>query len=268
MTPPRFLAGVLAALLSVALVCLAPAHAVAPAGDPLVTTVTGACAGGPGRLSLAVHPTAGGRVRVEISARGLAEGSRWTGQVDQEIVSGRIRQKDFRTVAVDGGWTVATRFPAPKDPEAFVFFYVDAQERDDRGHRCSLVSLSASWAGSGLAECNRRQLSIVLSAYERNDGSTVVGSLIFGAHPDSRWHLTLTATGASSRQEVNFSDFANKGAAVRSRVVLTGIEDPRLRLVARNTDQGRCFIGLNPPNVTTDAPMTLKGLGKLSALTR
>jgi hypothetical protein len=67
---------------------------------------------------------------------------------------------------------------------------------------------------------------------------------------------------------VDFSDLANKGAAVRSRVVLTGIEDPRLRLVARNTDQGRCFIGLNPPNVTTDAPMTLKGLGKLSALTR
>jgi hypothetical protein len=52
---------------------------------------------------------------------------------------------------------------------------------------------------------------------------------------------------------------------VRSRVVHTGLQDPRVRVVASNEDYGRCFIKLNPPNAsTTDAPLTLRGLNRLS----
>lgn len=263
----RFLAGALGAVLSVALVGSATALAVAPGGDPLATSVTGACAGGPGRVSLTVHPPTDGSYRVVVAARGLAEGSRWT--VDLIKVSQTSqRYRDFRRVAVDGGWMVATRFPAPAESEDDVYFDLRAGERGDRRHSCLVLNSPASPV-AGLAECNNQRLDIVVLARQRDDGSTVVRFFIEGARPDSRWHLTLTATGAASRQVVEFEDRASsREGVVRSRVVITGVEDPRLRLVASNKDQGRCFIGLDPPNDRTDAPLTLRGLDKLNALTR
>jgi hypothetical protein len=39
--------------------------------------------------------------------------------------------------------------------------------------------------------------------------------------------------------------------------------DPRLRLVASNKDQGRCFIRLDPPSVTSEASLTPSGLDQL-----
>jgi hypothetical protein len=267
MRSSRFLPGVLATLLFVALVGLAPAQAVALAADPQATTVAGACAGGPGRLSVTVHPPAAGRYRVEVTGRGLAEGSRWTVGVFQEGET-QGGGKDFRRVAVAGGWTVMTRFPAPADPKEFVYFSVDAKERGDRHHRCSLLNVPSSPV-VGVADCNNQRLDIAVLLRQRDDGSTVVRSFIVFARPDSRWHLTLTATGAAGRQVVDFDDRADRReGGVASRVVINGVEDPRLRLVASNKDQGRCFIGLNPPNVTNDAPLTMQGLGKLSALTR
>jgi hypothetical protein len=261
----RFLAGVLAALLSVALVGGSPAQAVAPGSHPLATTVTGACAGGSGRVSLTVHPLTDGSYRVLVAARGLAEGSRWT--VDLIKVSQTSeRYKDFRRVAVDSRWTVEARFAAAAAPEDDVYFDLRAGERGDRRHRCRVFNSPASPV-AGLAECNNQRLDIVVLARQRNDGSTVVRFFIEGARPDSRWHLTLTATGAASRQVVEFEDRASsREGVVRSRVVITGVENPRLRLVASNKDQGRCFIGLDPPNTMTDAPLTLQGLRKLGAL--
>ena len=263
MRTPRLLAGVLAALLSVALVGAAPTQAVA-LGDPSATTVTGACTGGPGRVSLVVHPTAGGRYVVEVNTRGLAEGSRWTGQVSQRG-DAEARTRDFRRVAVDGGWTVVTRFPATAGSDDDVFFGVDARERGDRGHHCYVLNSPASPV-AGLAECNKLGIEIVVLAHEREDGSTAVRSLIFDVRPNSRWHLTVTATGAAGRQVVDFDDRAGRRQGlVRSRVVHTGLQDPRVRVVASNEDYGRCFIKLNPPNAsTTDAPLTLRGLNRLS----
>jgi hypothetical protein len=76
----------------------------------------------------------------------------------------------------------------------------------------------------------------------------------------------VTATGAAGRQVVDFDDRAGRRQGlVRSRVVHTGLQDPRVRVVASNEDYGRCFIKLNPPNAsTTDAPLTLRGLNRLS----
>lgn len=208
---------------------------------------------------------AGGRYVVEVTARGLAEGSRWIVQVDQADDDGG--PEDFRRAAVDGGWKVLTRFQASTDPEDDLFFILGARERGDRGHRCSVLNSQASPV-AGLAQCNNRGLDIVLISRERDDGSTAVRSIIFDVHPDSRWHLTLTATAAAGRQVVDFHDRADRReGVVDSRVVLTGVEDPQLRMVAGNKDQGRCFIGLDPPAATTDAPPTptLKGLDKLRA---
>jgi hypothetical protein len=259
----RFLAAALAPLLSAALVGGSPAYAVAPPGDPLATTVVGACSGGPGRASLAVRPTAGGGYRVEVAARDLAEGSRWTVSVVKAAADGRF--KDFRRVAVGGGWTVATRFPAPADPDDGVYFFLDAQKRRDDGHRCVVFNSPAAPV-AGQAECNHRRLNVVLLAHERDDGSTLVRSFIFGVRPGSHWHLTLTATGATERQRVDFDDRAGGRAnSVRSRVVLTGVPDPRLRLVASNKDQGRCLIGVDPPSETPDASLTLHGFRELSS---
>jgi hypothetical protein len=263
----RFLAGALAALLSVALLGTPPAQAVALAGDPLATTVTGACAGGPGRVSLTVHAPAAGRYRVEVTGRGLAEESRWTVGVFQEGET-QGGGKDFRRVAVAGGWTVVTRFPVPADPKDFVYFSVDTRERGDRRHRCSLLSVPSSPA-VGVADCNNRRLDIALLVRQRDDGSTVVRSFIVFARPDSRWHLTLTASGAAGRQVVDFDDRASRREDfVGSRVVINGVDNPRLRLVASNKHQGRCFIRLDPPNATTDAAQTSRGFRELSTLTR
>ena len=258
----RFLAAALASLLSVALVGGSPAYAVAPAGGPLSTTVVGACSGGPGRVSLAVQPTAGGGYRVEVTARSLAEGSRWAVSVVK--VAADARFKDFRRVAIGGGWTVATRFPAPADPDDGLYFFLDAQKRRDDGHRCVVFNSPAAPV-AGQVECNHRRLNVALLAHQRDDGATVVRSFIFGARPDSHWQLTLTATGAAERQVVDFDDRAGTRAnSVRSRVVLTGVHDPRLRLVASNKDQGRCLIGVDPPSETPDTSLT-HGFRKLSS---
>ena len=262
----RFHTGLLAAIVCFALVVFTPAQAGATVADPLATTVSGACSGGPGRLSLTVHPPAAGRYRVEVTAQGLTEGSRWTGQVGQEGDSGSSRDKGFRRVAVDGGWTVETQFPAAGDAEqGEVLFAVSAGERRDRGHNCFVLNKPTSPV-VGFAECHQRRV-IALLTRELDDGSTLIRSYVAFARPNSRWHLKLTAVGTGSRQVVEFDDRAGSGSgAVLSRVVITGVKDPRLRLMATNESGRRCFIAVNPPHGTTDAPLTLKGLGGLRAL--
>lgn len=264
MRPFRSLAGVFAALLSLALVSLVPAQAVAPDAGPLATTVSGACYGGPGRLSLTVNPPTAGKYQVEVTARGVAEGSRWRVNLDKEGTGSRY--KDFRRVAVNGSWTVQTQFSAPGatgDDE--VFFFVDAGDRGSRTYACFLFNIPTSPV-VGLSPCNNPRRSIVLFARELDDDSTLVRSIVFEARPDSRWHLKLTATGLASRQVVEFDDLAGKRRAVTSRIVISGVKDPRLRMVATSENGGSCRIGLNPPNVTTDAPLKLQGLAKLGAL--
>ena len=257
----RVLVGVLAVLLVMTLAGSPSAHARVPGGDPRATTVSGACAGGPGRLSVTVHPPAAGEVRVELTARGLVEGSRWAVDVVQEGEE-TSRGKAFRRVAVDGRWTVTTQFPAFADPEQ-TFFSGSARERGDRGHNCLVLTTGA--AAVGASTCNSNRTLVLLVARERDDGATAVRSLIFGARRDSRWRLTLTATGAASRQVVEFDDRATRGGLVRSRVVFTGVRDPRLRLVASNGGRGRCFISLDPAHVTTDTPLRRPGLDRLIA---
>lgn len=159
--------------------------------------------------------------------RGLAEGSRWAVHVGQRGGDTVAEPNELRRVAVDGKWTVATRFPAPADPEDDSYFVGFAQERRDGTHGCVVFNSPASPA-AGLAQCNARP-RIVMSACERHDGSTLVRSVVFGVRRDSRWHLTLTATGAAGGQVLNFDDRAGRrGELVRSRVVITGVEDPRL----------------------------------------
>jgi hypothetical protein len=220
-------------------------------------------------VSLTVHPpTPDGTYQVEATARRLKNGSRWVVRMDEEATGGG--DKEFRRKAVGGSWTVVTEFPSPAaDDGDEVLFQVSANKRNAPRYRCFLLASPASPVG-GLAECNKKtEALIVLVARELDDGSTLVRSSVFEVRPDSRWHLKLTAIGAASRQVVEFDDRATKPEnAVTSRVVITGVDDPRLRLVASIKDQGRCFIGLDPPNVTMDAPLTLQGLRKLSALTR
>jgi hypothetical protein len=194
----------------------------------------------------------------------MAEGSRWTGQLFTLGTDTEAGYKDFHRVAVDGGWTVTGRLPAAADFRENVFFG-EAQRRGDRADRCIVVTQLSPAVGASAS--NRRRPQITLVVRER-DGSTVVDSYIFGARRDSRWHLTLTAAGVASRQVVEFDDRADRRDVVTSRVVLNGVDDPRLRMVASNKDQGRCFIRFDPQNVTTDAPLTLRSLGKVRALTR
>jgi hypothetical protein len=255
----RRLVGVLAAVLVLGVV---PAHAEAPAEDPRATAVTGACFGGPGRLSLTVHPpaAAGGRYQVDVTARRLVDGSRWVIGLAQEANDEGGAEKDFRRVAEGGGWTVAAEFPSPA-ASGEVVFYVSAYEHGARRHGCYVLNSPASPVG-GLSLCNNPRRGVVMLARERDDGSTLIRSILFNVGPDSRWHLELTATGAASRQVVEFDDRAGKRGYVWSRVVIEGVKDPRLRLVATNQKGGRCFLRLNPANVTTDAPLKLRGIAK------
>jgi hypothetical protein len=61
---------------------------------------------------------------------------------------------------------------------------------------------------------------------------------------------------------VEFDDQAGKRGNVGSRVVIEGVKDPRLQLVATNGNGGRCLLSLNPANVTTDAPLKLGGIAE------
>jgi hypothetical protein len=252
----------LAGAFLVALVGLAPVQAVAPVADPLATTVTGACYSGPGRVSLRVHPPApDGSYQVQTTARGLEEGSRWVVHLE-EADDGE--HKRFRRVAVDGSWTVTTRFPGPAHEDDEALFAVSALERGDRSHGCFLYNLPTGPV-FGLSLCNYHEWFIAMLTRELDDGSTLVRSSISpttSRRLDPHWHLKLTATGAASRQVVEFDDRPGKHGNVGSRVVITGVKDPRLRLVATPDTKAPCRIGLNPPNVTTDAPLKLDGLLK------
>jgi hypothetical protein len=175
------------------------------------------------------------------------------------------QDKAFSRVAFEGSWTVTTRFPAPApEDDDEVLFQVSATERGDRSHGCFLYN-SPARPVAGLSTCNNPKQIIGMLARELDDGSTLVRSFIFandGSRLDSHWHLKLTATGAASRQVVEFDDRPGKRGNVGSRAVIAGVKDPRLRMVAIS-DKGRsCLIGLNPANVSTDAPLKLDGLLK------
>ena len=111
MRSSRFLAGVLVALFCVALVGNAPVHATPAAVDPRATTVTGACSGGPGRMSVTVHPPAAGEYRVEVTVRGLAEGSRWAVHVGQRGATPSLNPTSFAVsrLTASGRWRRASR---------------------------------------------------------------------------------------------------------------------------------------------------------------
>ena len=243
------MAGVFAAVLSLALVGMAPAPALAPVSGPLTTTVSGACSGGPGRLSVTTHPPANREYRVEITARGFVDGTRWRGVVAD------AQSKIFRRVAVDGGWTVDLMLPnpPPSDDEGNdVDPVVRAWERGNRSHECEIWITPAPREGAatwGETLCNSRTRYITLSARKLENGSTRVSGYVDGP-PDAKWHLKMAATGASSRQVVEFELRANRGGNVQASATFTGVEDPRLRFVAANEDRGRCFVGLDPANTT------------------
>jgi hypothetical protein len=153
-------------------------------------------------VSFTVHPPADGTYQVEITARGLPDGSRWLvmSAADNTLLG------TFRRVAVDGGWTIATQAPAPRNPDnVTTYFEVGARERGDRGHSCSIYGPSSPILGA--ATCESRLIDISLLYREQEDGSMLLRSRLF-ARPDSRWHLTLTASGVASHQVVEFDDWA------------------------------------------------------------
>jgi hypothetical protein len=155
-----------------------------------------------------------------------------------------------------------TKFPASANHEqGEAFFGGFARERGNRHHVCFLLGSPTF----GVSTCNNDRAFVALSIRERDDGSTMVETLVVGVRRDSRWRLRLSATGAASRQVVDFDDHDTGGGIVESRVVFTGVQDPRLRLVASNKDQGRCLIGLDPANATTDAPLKMQSLDRLIA---
>jgi hypothetical protein len=225
----RLRAGLLAAVVAITLVGLPAVPAAGGVADPLATTVAGGCVGGPGRVSLTVHPPAapGGSYRVQVTARRLEEGSRWVVQLSKEDEDGGT--EEVRRIAVEGGWTVTTRFPThAADDGDQTRFRLWANERVTGFYACHLL-ISPARPVSGMAPCKNRQRHIVMLTRELDDGSVLVRSIVAAVRPDLRWHLKLTATGAETRQVVDFDARAGKRGDVRSRVEINGVEDPRLR---------------------------------------
>lgn len=258
----RLTTGALAALLSLTSIGFAPARAVAPVAHPSATTVTGACYGGPGKVSFEVIPrSAAEQYEVEVTARGLDEGSRWLIDLDLETSAGG-GSRDYRREAVNGGWSIRARFAAPDSDADEVVVYLSAYARGSASHACFLLNIPTSPVAAGVSTCNNPRRSVALTARELADGSTVVRPYVFEVRRDSRWHLRLTATGSGSRQVVDFDASARKGA-VTSRVTLTGVENPRLKLIASSRTGGTCRMGFNPPDVASGASLMPRDLAKL-----
>jgi hypothetical protein len=255
MDPCRRRVGVIAALVVCGLLGVVPAHAGAVASDPLATTVTGACYGGPGFMSLTVHPSVDGTRQVNLTARRFADGSRWAIAIGIDSDSGQDPpDQEFRRVAVDGRWTVTTQFTASSDDE--VIFLGFARERGAHRHGCLVLTSPAAPEGGLSYSCNsgvRLDRLAGMLARVRDDGSVLVRTFLLGVRPESRWHLTVAATGAGSRQVVDFDDQAGQQGTVSSRVVVEGVTDPRLWLTLSGASGDRCVIGLNPADVTTGA---------------
>ena len=248
-------ASVIAAAVAYGLLGVGPVHAAVAPSDPLATTVTGACYGGPGFVSLTVGAPVDGTRAVSLTGRGFEEGSRWAITLGMENYDGPDRpDREFRRAAVDGRWTVTTRFKAAADNE--VVFEGLAEERGARRHGCFVLTSPAAPVG-GIAESCKRSVDrarlAAMVARVRDDGSVVVRSFLLGVRPESRWHLRLAANGAGARQVVDFDDQAGRRGLVFSRVVFQGVTDPRLWLVAGGPGGDRCVIGLNPADVPTGA---------------
>ena len=252
MPRPRSSTLVLAALLSSAFVGVPHADA-APASDPTATTVAGLCQGGPGRMSITVSPTTDGAFEVEVTARRLADGSRWRGVVEAEYDERNGGESQpFRRRAVDGTWTVTTELPGPRNSDAQALFFVGAKERGER-HQC-FVLLSPDSPTGGYTTCRGADRFSVITANERKDGSTVVRSLVAGVRAQARWHLRLVATGDTGQLVTEFDAYAGDRGLVRSKVVLEGVDDARFRLTATGQAGGRCDTRLNPAELLVGRP--------------
>ena len=219
--------------------------------DSVARTVSGACWGGSGEMSVTVHAASDNqRIRVDVIGRRMAEGSRW------QVSSPRGRGEfEFHRRATDGGWFATFTVNA----RTRVGVLVAAEERSSHGEGSCLVLNSGSrkWQ-IGLISCTPRRLSS-LSTRHMGDSTTVIASVLDNKE-GARWHLKLTARDDFRMQTVEFDDTTNKHGNLRSRVDLRGLNSPSLKLVAEREDGRQCRVGLDPGQLATDQTMTPRRL--------
>jgi hypothetical protein len=239
--------GVPVLLVSLGAAGLVPAAAAAPPADPDTAAVGSTCIG-PGRVAMTASPSdAAGSVDLEMRATGLTDGTRWEGSLTATDDTGED-SRDFRRVAVDGGWLVRATLSAPEPgPEASFSGIAFA-----RHESTCLVSLYPR-PTVALSACSQHLVAILLARYRAAEDLLVVRFWGLG-RPDSRWNVELRATTTSSAQAVAVGLTAGPRGWLRARTSLRGVDDPRLRVVATGPDGGRCALHLDPVDVTATPP--------------
>jgi hypothetical protein len=238
--------GVPVLLVSLGAAGLVPAAAAAPPAEPDTAAVRSTCIG-PGRVAMTVAPSdTAGSVDLELRATGLPDGTRWQGDLSAMSETDED-SREFRRVAVDGGWTVrATLAEAGREGAYFGVAF-------SRRTGTCLVGVVSPRPAVALSLCAARFIPMLLARYRPADDTMVVrfwGS----SRPGSRWDIELRATTTESAQAVEASLVAGPRGVMRARATLRGVDDPRLRVVATGPAGGRCALHLDPVDVTA-APL-------------
>lgn len=228
----------------------APARTVSGQGDgDRSTSASTRCVGG-GRVALTLTELAtDGSYRVEARARNMPAGSRWRGYLAwysyDDFDEGDFKR--FREPTVDGRWTASRRF-GTVGADAFEVFA--SSGRDDF---CLLV-VTPDLPAIAFGLCRPGVFGgLVVSRLPRT-GETVVRFLLLGVRPKSRWRLTFNASDGVHRQSVRVADRVKRSGFLFTKAFLDGYDNPRVFVQPRGPQGQRCGLGLDPRDVTADAP--------------
>jgi hypothetical protein len=199
-------------------------------------------------MTVSVSPAPNGAYKVDVSARRLADESRWAVVIIAETSSDGSEQQ-FRRRADAGGWTLRTMVTGLANDEPPTFFVLANQRHSQ--HWCAIIDAPRNPA-FGASLCSNKFRVTVLSARELEDGSWALLFFV-EVRPETRWHLRLTATGTNEEVVTEFDDRASQRGTLQARVVVDGVANPRFRMRAVSAAGTRCDIGLNPADASPGA---------------
>lgn len=228
---------------------LTPAAAEPSTTEPVnAVLATGQCTKG-GRVVLSARKLdTGDQYRVTARARNLPEGSVWRGSLLEfsESSSGEddgYENTDFRTVAVNGGWTVTTVLRALPNPLFVIEAYGPGGFKPD-GRRCFMFTkpVRPMLAVSGC----RSDMFAGIFARRRVDGGTVVGWAVGAVRPGSTWTVTVSAAEPGDRLPASrlVQRTVGRHGFMEGRLVFPNKVDPAVRVRVLSEGGRRCTVGV------------------------
>ncbi len=204
---------------------------------------------------------ADGTVRFEALASHLPGGVRWEGVVLASAAAddfADLDSREFRRDVSDGTWAVDGRLDLGDytGPASYHLIVFEAR-RPTLARFCSVAAVEGRRA-LGMSWCSPRVHQVL--AVRRDTDDALVLRYVQSGRPGSRWSLAIRAVGAGDGATVTVDDQTSARGVLSTRVVLEGVDNPRLFVLATGEYGRRCGMGLDLPNVTTARLPSVEGM--------